>query len=47
MKLCGFEVGLDKPLFLIAGNAGRRSRGPARRGCDPVGVRGAGVEGVR
>ena len=46
MKLCGFEAGLDRPLFLIAGSAGGRSRGPAVRGCDPEGDRGAG-EGVR
>jgi hypothetical protein len=28
MKLCGFEAGLDKPLFLIAGSAAAQSRGP-------------------
>ena len=47
MKLCGFEVGLDQPLFLIAGIAGARSRGPAERGCDRVGNQGAGVGGVK
>jgi hypothetical protein len=31
MKLCGFEVGLDQPLFLIAGNVAARSRCPAVR----------------
>ena len=34
MKLCGFEVGLDHPLFVIAGIVGAWSRGPAQRGCD-------------
>src|SRR3972149_9912307 len=29
VKLCGFEVGLDKPLFLIAGPCGIESRGLA------------------
>jgi len=28
MKLCGFDVGLDHPLFVIAVSAGARSRGP-------------------
>ena len=28
MKLCGFEVGLDRPMFLIAGSVAARSRGP-------------------
>ena len=28
MKLCGFEVGLDHPLFVIAGIVAARSRGP-------------------
>jgi hypothetical protein len=46
MKLCGFEVGLDKPLFLIAGAVGGRSRGPALRGCDPGDGRRAGGEGA-
>ncbi|HWQ39699.1 MAG TPA: hypothetical protein VNM24_14020 [Burkholderiales bacterium] len=27
-KLCGFDVGLDRPIFLIAGSAAARSRGP-------------------
>src|SRR4051812_11255297 len=26
MKLCGFDVGLDRPLFVIAGSAAARSR---------------------
>src|SRR3982751_3321013 len=30
MKLCGFEVGLDRPLFVIAGSVAARSRGPFR-----------------
>jgi hypothetical protein len=42
MKLCGFQAGLDYPLFLIAGAVGGRSRGPALRGCDPADGRGAG-----
>ena len=28
MKLCGFEAGLDKPLFLIAGRTRRAEQGP-------------------
>ena len=28
MKLCGFEVGIDRPFFLIAGSVGGWSRGP-------------------
>ena len=28
MKLCGFEVGLDQPLFLIAGRTRRAEQGP-------------------
>ena len=28
MKLCGFDVGLDHPLFVIAGSIAARSRGP-------------------
>jgi hypothetical protein len=40
MSLCGFEVGLDRPLFLIGGRAGRRSLGT----CDPGGAQGAGGE---
>ncbi len=43
MRLCGFEVGLDRPLFVIAGIAGARSRAPL--GCDRGGNQrvGAGV----
>ncbi len=29
MKLCGFDVGLEHPLFVIAGSAGAWSRGPS------------------
>jgi hypothetical protein len=28
MKLCGFEVGLNRPFFLMAGSVVARSRGP-------------------
>jgi hypothetical protein len=36
MKFCGFEVGLDQPLFLIAGGgAGARSLGTCDRGGAP------------
>jgi 2-dehydro-3-deoxyphosphooctonate aldolase (KDO 8-P synthase) len=31
MKLCGFEVGLDQPLFLIAGPCTAESRNCASR----------------
>ena len=30
MNLCGFEVGLDKPLFLIAGRTRKAEQGPRR-----------------
>ncbi len=46
MRLCGFEVGLDRPLFLIAGIAAAQSRGPTQWGCDRGGNRWAGAEGV-
>ncbi len=46
MKLCGFDVGLDQPLFLIAGMAAALSRGPAQRGCDRGGHQEAGEGGV-
>jgi hypothetical protein len=42
MRLCGFEVGLDRPLFVIAGLAGVRSRAPL--GCDRGGNQWAGAE---
>jgi hypothetical protein len=32
MNLCGFQVGLDRPLFLIGGSAGAWSRGPGFTG---------------
>ena len=37
MNLCGFEVGLDRPFFLIAGRTRRAEQGPVgfMRGCDP------------
>ena len=45
MKLCGFEVGLDKPLFLIAGPCVIESRefaietaGKLKRNCGSVGI---------
>ena len=37
MNLCGFEVGLDRPFFLIAGAHRNAEQGPRRRrGCDRV-----------
>jgi 3-deoxy-D-manno-octulosonic acid (KDO) 8-phosphate synthase len=39
MKLCGFEVGLDRPLFLIAGPCAIESR--------QLAIDTAGVAGVR
>jgi hypothetical protein len=44
MKLCGIEVGLDQPLFLIAGQAGAWGEGPRLRGSTSVGVCGDGAE---
>jgi len=45
VKLCGFEVGLDKPLFLIAGPCVVESRqlqidtaGRLREICRPLGI---------
>ncbi len=38
MNLCGFEVGLDRSLFLIAGRAGASGEGPRLRGSTSVGV---------
>ncbi len=35
MKLCGFEVGLDKPFFLIAGRVRRAEQGPREAGMRP------------
>jgi 4-diphosphocytidyl-2C-methyl-D-erythritol kinase len=35
MKLCGFEAGLDRPFFLIAGAAGAQSRGQRSAGMRP------------
>jgi hypothetical protein len=37
MKLCGFEAGLDHPLFVIAGEYRSAEQGPLR-GCDRGGV---------
>ncbi len=35
VKLCGFQVGLDWPVFLIAGAHRNAEQGPRqRRGCD-------------
>ena len=36
MNLCGFEVGLDRPFFLIAGAHRNAEQGPRveTRGCD-------------
>jgi hypothetical protein len=37
MRLCGFEVGVDKPLFLIAGERRSAEQGPRggfSRGCN-------------
>ena len=35
MNLCGFEAGLDRPLFLIAGARRSAEQGPrGTRGCD-------------
>ncbi len=31
MNLCGFEVGLDRSLFLIAGRAGASGKATAQR----------------
>ena len=37
VNLCGFEVGLDHPFFLIAGAHRNAEQGPRRgRGCDRV-----------
>lgn len=47
MKLCHFEAGLDKPLFLIAGHAGAWGEGPRMRGSTSAGVCGAGEGDVR
>jgi hypothetical protein len=37
MKLCGFDVGLDHPLFLIAGERWSAEQGPLW-GCDRGGA---------
>ena len=42
MKLCGFEVGLEHPLFIIAGEHRSAEQGPLR-GCAPDTVREARV----
>jgi hypothetical protein len=37
VNLCGFEVGLDRPFFLIAGAHRNAEQGPRQRGvCDRV-----------
>ncbi len=35
MKLCGFEVGIDHPVFLIAGRVRRAEQGPRKAGMRP------------
>jgi hypothetical protein len=47
MKLCGFEAGLDKPLFLIAGRTERAEQGPRRNDGDATPAPGAGLRGKR
>ncbi len=42
MKLCGFDVGIDRPLFVIAGRARSwrseaRDRGSAKQACNSEG----------
>jgi hypothetical protein len=44
MKLCGFDVGLDKPLFLIAGRREAVAAGPRRAGIGPAQRMRAGCE---
>ncbi len=41
MKLCGFEAGVDQPIFLVAGERRSVEQGPACAGCD----RGGALEG--
>ncbi len=39
MKLCGFEIAIDRPMFLIAGRPRRAEQdsvGVLADGCDPV-----------
>jgi len=43
MKLCGFDVGLDKPLFLIAGRTQRAEQGPRLFDGDATPASGAGL----
>jgi hypothetical protein len=40
MKLCDFEVGIEHPLFIIAGSTAARSRGPSGDATAEVLVRG-------
>lgn len=47
MKLCGFEAGLDKPLFLIAGRTQRAEQGPRRNDGDATPEPGAGLQCTR
>jgi hypothetical protein len=44
MKLCGFDVGLDKPLFLIAGRREAVAAGPRCAGIGPAQRMRAGCE---
>ena len=46
MKLCGFEIGLDNPLFLTAGRTRKVEQvavGGVAEGCDPGVGRGPAV----